>query len=76
MLISIGFMVLALPLVIVLCSRSAPLRECPTNHDATLCLQTTKGSVNFISEYTLTLGASRDVKDSFYEDLGSTAGGI
>ena len=37
-----------------------------------LCLQTTKGNVNLVSVYAHTLGASPDVKDSFYEALADT----
>ena len=37
-----------------------------------LCLQTTKGYVNLISVYAPALGASPDVKDSFYRALADT----
>ena len=37
-----------------------------------LCLQTRKGNVNLVSAYAPTLGASPDVKDTFYEALADT----
>ena len=37
-----------------------------------LCLQTTKGNVNFVSAYAPSLGASPDVTDSFHKALADT----
>ena len=67
---STDFVVLVLLSEIALYGPSAPTGI--SERIISLCLQTTKVNVNFVSVYAPTLGVSPDVKESFYEDLADT----